>query len=267
MNIWTKKSVDLAKNEDYLDQLSKVYPISKNVKRVISASTWSNIEIAFNNRDSEDLVIQLLKLDLFPVKDSYIPYLRKEKNAIKNNPKTIERIANRVYKIGMDTLLEKCTEPKETNRQMGPVFKNWIDTNPLGVPTYKDVNLFLTSTGNALLNMSDAELANFACKYLGYSRNKGLDFVGRFNGKYVLGEAKFLTDFGGHQNAQFDDAISTMNSKFNSNGIINATVIIIGIMDGVLYIQGENKLYKHLVNNSNEVILSALLLKDYLIQV
>lgn len=28
------------------------------------------------------------------------------------------------------------------------------------------------------------------------------------NGKYVIGEAKFLTDFGGHQNAQFNDAIS-----------------------------------------------------------
>ena len=40
---------------------------------------------------------------------------------------------------------------------------------------------------------------HWAKKTLGYTRNKGLDFIARFNGKYVIGEAKFLTDFGGHQ--------------------------------------------------------------------
>ena len=35
----------------------------------------------------------------------------------------------------------------------------------------------------------------FAEKSLGYNRNKGLDFLARINGKYVIGEAKFLTDF------------------------------------------------------------------------
>ena len=38
------------------------------------------------------------------------------------------------------------------------------------------------------------------------SIDKGLDFIARFNGKYVIGEfPKFLTDFGGHQNAQFNE--------------------------------------------------------------
>ncbi|MDR1126974.1 MAG: hypothetical protein LBL06_02475 [Treponema sp.] len=38
-------------------------------------------------------------------------------------------------------------------------------------------------------------------------------YIGRFNKKYVIGEAKFLTDFGGHQNAQFADAISTITNS------------------------------------------------------
>ncbi len=55
-------------------------------------------------------------------------------------------------------------------------------------------------------------MMEFAENKLGYHHNKGLDFVGRFNGQYVIGEAKFLTDFGGHQNAQFNDAIATVES-------------------------------------------------------
>ena len=36
MNEWTKKSVEYAKNKDYLDQLFKVYTISKNHRRPLS---------------------------------------------------------------------------------------------------------------------------------------------------------------------------------------------------------------------------------------
>lgn len=42
-------------------------------------------------------------------------------------------------------------------------------------------------------------MMNFAKEHLGYNYNKGLDFVARFNKQFVIGEAKFLTDFGGHQ--------------------------------------------------------------------
>ncbi len=48
---------------------------------------------------------------------------------------------------------------------------------------------------------------DFAKEHLNYNHNKGLDFVARFNGKHVIGEAKFLTDFDGHQNAQINSRI------------------------------------------------------------
>lgn len=106
-------------------------------------------------------------------------------------------------------------------------------------------------------------MQKFANKYLGYTHDKWLDFIAKYNGKYIIGEAKFLTDFGGHRDAQFADAISTINSALLPNSL-GAEVIKIAICDGVLYIKGNNKLYRHLQTHENEIILSALLLNDFI---
>ncbi len=101
---------------------------------------------------------------------------------------------------------------------------------------------------------------DFAKENLNYHHNKGLDFVARFNGKHVIGEAKFLTDFGGHQNAQFNDAISTIETK-------NVRAIKIAILDGVLYIKGKNKMYKSISGTYKDYnIMSALVLREFLYQ-
>lgn len=77
---------------------------------------------------------------------------------------------------------------------------------------------------------------------------------------YVIGEAKFLTDFGGHQYAQFDDAISTLKAKR-----VKATKI--AILDGVLYIEGNNKMHKYLAKHKERFnIISALVLREFLYQ-
>ncbi len=263
MNLWTKMSVDFASQKNYLDELFKVYPISPNLRREIANSTWSRIEKAYTDKNNEELVRALLKLELFPIKDSYVAYLKRDPSSILRNPQTINRIAGNLYEMGLDAVFEKCTEPKETNRQMGPMFKYWIDKGTLGVPVHKSVKEFMSSNDNGVLNISDAEMERFAKDMLGYNHDKGLDFIGRFNGIYVLGEAKFLTDFGGHQNAQFADAVSTITSEFLSNKL-NAKVVTIAILDGVLYIKGNNKLYNYLVNHEEQIIVSSLLLREFL---
>jgi hypothetical protein len=161
--------------------------------------------------------------------------------------------------MGLTKIFERCSEPKETNRQIGPLFKRWIEKETLGAPLQK-MNEFISHKGNAILHASDNEMMKFASKKLGYERYKGLDFVARFNKKYIIGEAKFLTDFGGHQNAQFADGISTILTP-------NVKAKIIGIFDGVCYIKGKNKLYKHLELYSKYDIMSALVLREYLHQV
>ncbi len=88
---------------------------------------------------------------------------------------------------------------------------------------------------------------------------KGLDFVARFNGKYVIGEAKFLTDFGEHQNAQFNDAISTVKTDVNA--------VTIAILDEVLYIKGRNKMYRSITEKPDDYnTMSSLVLREFLYQ-
>jgi hypothetical protein len=66
-----------------------------------------------------------------------------------------------------------------------------------------------------------------------------------------------LTDFGGHQNAQFNDAIDTLKERVNA--------VKIAILDGVLYIGGGNKMYKSITETySNYNIMSALVLREFL---
>ncbi len=263
MNHWTKRSIEFANQRNYLDELFKVYSISPNATRDIPAEIYGNIGDAFVAKNNQELIETLLQLDLFPIKDSYVAYLKHDRSAIKRNPQTINRIAGNLYSMGLDKVYEKCMAPKETNRQIGPLFKYWLDTGSLGVPIYRTCREFMKTTDNAILNVSDAEMKNFATATLGYNHDKGLDFIGRFNNIYVVGEAKFLTDFGGHQNAQFNDAIATITSHFSTNKL-GSKVKAIAILDGVLYIKGGNKMYRHLENHDDQIIISSLLLREYL---
>jgi len=131
---------------------------------------------------------------LFPIKDSYVAYLKRDNSAIERNPKTLDRLCGRLYEMGLDKIYEKCSEPKETNRQIGPLFRRWLNKGILGVEPVP-LEQFMSSNDNAILDAGDAEMMKFAREHLGYNHEKGLDFVGRFNNKYVIGEAKFLTDF------------------------------------------------------------------------
>ncbi len=263
MNYWTKLSADFARQRNYLDELYKVYPITPNLRRELPESKESKIRTAFESRNNTALVKELLSLDLFPIKDSYVAYLKRDKTAIDRNPQTVNRIAGNLFQLGIDEMLEKCTEPKETNRQIGPMFKRWVDGGSLGAPVFKDGEQFLNFKGNCILNSSDADMQKFARKYLGFHREKGIDFIAKFSGKYVIGEAKFITDMGGHQNAQFDDAVRTMQSSFEDKTVEN-DVIPIAIADGVLFIKGRHKLYRYLEQNSHQTIISALLLREFL---
>lgn len=262
MNYWTEISIEFANRRNYLDELYKVYPITPNLKRELPSGNVKAIIDGFERKDNKALISELLKLDLFPVKDSYVPYLRRDKTAIERNPNTVNRIAGNLYSMGLESILDKCSEPKETNRQMGPMFKNWLKKGVLGCSVYEKEEDFLNSADNGIFVASDVKMKNFAVKHLGYRRyDKGLDFIGKFNNKYIVGEAKLITDFGGHQNDQFVDAITTISSEFEKT---DRTVIPVAITDGVLYIKGKHKLYKYLNANENHIILSALVLREYL---
>lgn len=259
MNKWTKLSVEYANQKSYLDDLFRVYPTIPEGIREINEDVWAEVKKSFEKKDNDLLIRQLLKLDLFPIKDSYIAYLKRDGSAIDRNQKTINRICGRLYEMGLDKIFERCSEPKETNRQIGPMFRDWLKSKSLGVEPVP-LDEFLSNDKDAILDAGDNAMMNFAKEHLNYYHNKGLDFVARFNGKHVIGEAKFLTDFGGHQNAQFNDAISTIETK-------KVKAIKIAILDGVLYIEGQNKMHKSITELYKDYnIMSALVLREFLYQ-
>lgn len=260
LNSWTQLSIEYANQRSYLDDLFQVYPTIPEGIRELDKELWKSVEKAFEKRDNTALLKSLLKLDLFPIKNSYVAYLRHDHDALKRNPATVDRLCGRLYEMGIKNIFLSSSKPKETNTQIGPLFKRWLNKKALGIQPVR-LDAFLKAKGNAILDASDAEMMAFAREHLNYKHNKGLDFIGRFNGKYVIGEAKFLTDFGGHQNAQFNDAIATIKAK-------NVKAIKVAILDGVLYIKGRNKMYKDITGKlKNENIMSTLVLREFLYQV
>lgn len=270
MNIWTKKSIELANQSNYLDLLYKIYPISENAQRQISDSDKATILNSFIKKDSKQLLNSLIrqtndKKIVFPIKDSYVAFLRHDQTAIARNPNTVDRLTSILYEMGYDTLIDKATAPKETNRQMGPLFSEWLKTGSLGGADANNDEDFLKATENTIFQGTDNQKAAFARKYLGYNREKGLDFLAKFNNTYIIGEAKFLSDFGGSQNSDFEDAELTLRSTLAPTA---NKVIKIAIIDGVIYIDkcANQKMSREMRNNFNddEVILSAILLRDFL---
>ena len=258
MNYWTQLSIDFANQRNYLDNLFSVYPTIPEGIRDIDSELWTRVEQSFNEGNNTDLLKTLLKLDLFPIKDSYVAYLKRDGTAIGRNPNTVDRLCGRLYEMGLDEIYEKCSEPKETNRQIGPLFRRWLRKGVLGAPLVP-LEGFLSSEGNAILDAGDAQMMQFANEHLNYTHNKGLDFVARFNDQYVIGEAKFLTDFGGHQNAQFNDARNVVQTDVNA--------IKVAILDGVLYIEGRSKMYRAITQDLIQYnIMSSLVLREFLYQ-
>ncbi len=258
MNYWTQLSIDYANQRSYLDDLFRVYPTIPEGIRDIDSEVWGRVEESFHERNNIALIENLLKLALFPIKDSYVAYLRRDPTAIRRNPATVARLCGRLYEMGLDQIFARASEPKETNRQIGPLFRRWINQGSLGIPAFTTGD-FLSSDDDAILDGSDAELKAFANEHLGYDGNKGLDLLVRLRGRYIIGEAKFLTDFGGHQNAQFNDAVSI----FDQPGL---SAVPIAILDGVLYIKSRGKMYNDITSREDD-IMSSLVLREFLYQV
>lgn len=64
--------------------------------------------------------------------------------------------------MGINKIIDKTTAPKETNRQIGPLFKNWIDRGTIGCAVTKDEKEFLENMMEILYLIHQIEL----CKHL-----------------------------------------------------------------------------------------------------
>lgn len=224
-----------------------------NESRPMTPAVKKDISDAFNKKDTRALIRFLLKTEVFPVKDSYVGFLRLKPLAIEENPETVLRIGKRLYSLGLKRLLEEATRPKETNRQLGQSFKNFLKT--IGVPML-DKEEFLKSKKTAFLAGNDAALKKFAEKELGCRLSKGIDFVLKKDNHYLIAEAKFLTTPGGEQNGGFVDATTFVGGK-------SGKAKRIAIIDGYVWLETQGGLHNKIVKNKLDIF-SVLLLEDYI---
>ena len=118
MNYWTELSVEYANQRCYLDDLFTVYPLAPEGIRQLDEEKWESIQTAFHDRNDTALLSRLLEMDLFPIKDSYVAFLKRDRASILRNPRTVQRLCGRLYEMGLDQIYARCSEPKETNRQI-----------------------------------------------------------------------------------------------------------------------------------------------------
>ncbi len=260
MNKWVEKSIKLVNKKGYLDRLSKVYPVNPGLEREITKEEKQKIKEALSQKDRRKLISVSLDLERFPFNDPYIGFLRKNKEAINKNPKTVRRIGDRLLKMGFDGLIIGASKAKAPSRQIGQLFRKYL--NNLGYPILNEEK-FLKSKGIAILDGGDEALKNFAKKELGYKGKKGLDLVIKINSLFIIGEAKFITSKGGTQDKSFREAIYFVRSK-------SKRAIHISVLDGVVWLAEKNKnrkqtLYETIFKlNEKQTVISALLLKDFI---
>ena len=83
MNHWTKLSIEYANQRSYLDDLFQVYPTIPEGIRDLDGDLWKKIEKAFRKKNNGELIKNSLKLNLFPIKDSYVAYLKRDNSSIR----------------------------------------------------------------------------------------------------------------------------------------------------------------------------------------
>ena len=254
MNKWIKKSIKLANSNGYLDRLFEIYPTNLGISRNLPQDLIDKFKKDFNRKNKIESIKDLLKFPKFPIDDPYIASLRRHPVLFYKNPKTIKRISKKLFALDLDTILELSAVPKKPSRQLGHVFDDWL--KKVGIRFLKE-GKFKNYKRTCFLTGGNKSLKNFATKELKIKGlKKGLDFILKIKNKYIIGEAKFLTDYGGTQNNQFRDAISVAKiKKDNVSGV--------AVIDGIVWFESNAYMHKS-VKSLRGVALSALYLKDFI---
>lgn len=256
MNYFTQKSIDLANSSGYLDRLYDVYPVGESIEREIDEQLWEKVKYYFETKNCKELLKTLMKFSKFPIDDPYVSIFRYDRKQIDENPKQVQRICNKLFEMGIDELYRQCIQPKKESRRMGESFKNYVKKGILDYPI-QTIEDSLTNNVDSILIGSDDKLKSFAAEYLGYNGDKGLDFIARIKGQFVIAETKFITDIGGSQNGQYKDARSLLDVPCNKN------VRKICIIDGCVYKQSKNQIYMDFTENDIPVM-SIFMVNEYL---
>ena len=263
MNEWVRRSIRLAVSPGYLDRLLEIYPVERQPPREIPTHIKEEIRRAYECRDKIRLIRILLRLRKFPIDNPYVAFLRRYPRALNENPRLIDLLSRELFSMSADEIIGRCEQPKKVSRQYGPLFFNWLKRHftGLGVPFLPADDLRRYDGPLAFLDGRNTAVMNFANKYLRCNLNKGRDFIAKICGKlYVIGEARFITEYGGEQLDRFRDAIKFIKDR-------TGDALRIAVLDGVVWLPSDTEMYKTVISlKDDEIALSALLLQDFFSQ-
>lgn len=106
-----------------------------------------------------------------------------------------------------------------------------------------------------MLDASEREAMRFCNDEMGVGIAKRPDLVAKSGRRYVIGEAKFLSDSGGNQGRAFDDG---MTLAMNTQG----AAFKIFVLDGIHWISPGSDQFNR-IEHGTANIFSALLLEEY----
>jgi hypothetical protein len=262
MNEWIRKSIILATQQNYLDRIQDIYPAGEISERELPANLVQEIVNAHTNRQIKELIIALMKLEKFPIQDPRVAFLRKGERAIDRNSETVNSLGQGLLNIPIDELLKLCKQGKATNTKMGNMFRSWLRSLPypqLNQEDFQQLNEIRAIEGETqkilIMDGTPLQWKNFADTILSCGLYKEPDLMCKVNGHYIIGEAKWLGDFGGNQNNHFAEAIDFVHSTQG-----NATRI--AVLDGVVWLDTNNRMNRE-IRRVEAIAMSALLLKDY----
>jgi hypothetical protein len=262
MHPFTKKSIEIANSPEYLDKLSAVYNMGNNQTREIQENLWQEIIKSFESIDKNNLVSSVLKAKKAPVGDPFLQFLRLKPDSVSENPKTVKRITDKLMSVYLSYFKHSFEVPIENSRQFGATFTSWMKMKKTFDSSNNFQELFDYKGKKTLfLTGSDEHRTKFAKEKLGFeshsSKIKGLDLVVKKNQKYFLGEVKLITNKGGSQDNQFgiiQELLKIKSDKFET----------IGVLDGTPWLENSG-FFKKIKNfEDNQIVISVLLLEDFL---
>lgn len=255
MNEWSQRTLHLVTSQDYLDKLQQIYP-HREGERDVAVNALDSIRQSFEDRDEIALLNKLLDLEKFPYKDSYVGFLRRDRTAIARNPQTVRRICEKLYEMGIGSIISGVTQSKEANRRRGNQFSAWIRREF----EFVDVSQFQSSAnGIKMLDATERVARNFCNTVMGVGISKRPDMVAKAGRRYVIGEAKFLSSTGGNQGRAFDDG---MGLATNPSG----SAYKVFILDGIHWIERGSEQFQR-IEYSTSPVFSVLLLREFLLSI
>jgi hypothetical protein len=262
LNEWVRKSIRLAESEGYLDKLSSIYPATTLPVRPLNNQLRDKIRLLHKNGDLEGLLKLLLELTKkkhpFPIEHPYASIFRQNPGLIEKNPRVFQELGRVILSMSVEDVIKGVERPTDINRVMGQAFYKWLRNHfsNQGIPILPEPQ-FTSYTGNTLFDGRNSDILTYVTRTLKLQLVRGRDFLYKTkSGRFVIGEARFLSTSGGSQNRDLNETIEFIRHT-------KGKVIGVGVLDGIVWF---NRRYVDMLSSleDDEPALTVLLLEDFL---